>query len=62
MNATDADVVIATLTEEVDRLRRALEFIATVKVTDGYRNGFYALKWHAKTTLTGKVSPVRSAR
>lgn len=56
----DPDFVILTLTEENARLRRALQFIADHRFTDGYRQAFYTVQWHARTTLTGTVSPSRS--
>lgn len=60
MDSHDAQFAIDALTEENARLRRALEFIASSTFTDGYRSAFYALRWHARTTLNGRISPTRS--
>ena len=61
MTASDPDVAAAidALKAERDRLQRILEFIAGYQPKDGYRAGFYALRWYARTALTGTISPGR---
>jgi hypothetical protein len=62
MNPNDPDVIAAieALKADRDRLQRVLERIASYTTSDGYRAGFYALRWHARTALTGEMSPTRS--
>jgi hypothetical protein len=62
MNGIDPDVdaAIEALKADRDRLQRVLERIANYTTKDGYRAGFYALRWHARTALNGEMSPSRS--
>jgi hypothetical protein len=53
---------MSDLQAEVDRLRRVLERIAQYPCPDGYRAAYYSIRWHARTALTGELSPTRTRR